>query len=133
MTDRHQRLRLQSHAPDVPPYSQHRPSLALAYLDSEAGIQHWTALTIDHHLALDTLVLRRSENNASPGGPALPSGNGRRRPTRTRRSVQQRSSNTALSNTFGLSSCVLASVNKATNGYCAEFGTKQRWVRIGRA
>jgi hypothetical protein len=28
--------------------------------DSEAGIQHWTALTIDHHLALDTLVMRRS-------------------------------------------------------------------------
>ena len=26
-------------------------------VNSEAGIRHWTALTIDHHLALDTLVI----------------------------------------------------------------------------
>jgi hypothetical protein len=46
--------------PDVPPYSQHRLSLALASRRLRSRIQHWTALTIDHHLALDTLVMRRS-------------------------------------------------------------------------
>jgi hypothetical protein len=54
------RPRLWSHAPDVPPYSQHRLSLALASRRLRSRIQHWTALTIDHHLALDTLVMRRS-------------------------------------------------------------------------
>jgi hypothetical protein len=47
--------------PDVPPYSQHRLSLALASRRLRSRIQHWTALTIDHHLALDTLAMRRSE------------------------------------------------------------------------
>ena len=46
--------------PDVPPYSQHRLSLALASRRLRSRFQHWTALTIDHHLALDTLVMRRS-------------------------------------------------------------------------
>ncbi len=46
--------------PDVPPYSQHRLSLALASRRLRSWIQHWIVLTIDHHLALDTLVMRRS-------------------------------------------------------------------------
>jgi hypothetical protein len=60
MTNRHQRLRLQPLPPPCPrtPNTDRR-WLPLA-VNSEAGIRHWTALTIDHHLALDTLVMRRS-------------------------------------------------------------------------
>jgi hypothetical protein len=42
------------------PYSQHRLPLALASRRLRSRFQHWTALTIDHHLALDTLVMSRS-------------------------------------------------------------------------
>jgi hypothetical protein len=56
----HQQAEAVSHAPDVPPYSQHQPSLALASLRLRSRIEDGTALTIDHHLALDTLVMRRS-------------------------------------------------------------------------
>ena len=60
MTNGHQRSWLQPLPPPCPrtPNTDRR-WLSLA-VNSEAGIRHWTALTIDHHLALDTLVMRRS-------------------------------------------------------------------------
>jgi hypothetical protein len=47
----------------------------------------------------------------------------------TRRSVQlQSTATTTLHNTFGFIRCVVASVNEAVNGHCAEFGTKRSQV-----
>ena len=51
-----------SHAPDVPPYSQHRPSLPVASRGPRSTVQHWTAPIIGHHLERDPLVMRRSPN-----------------------------------------------------------------------
>ena len=71
MTNRHQRLRLQPLPPPCPrtPNTDRR-WLSLA-VNSEAGIRHWTALTIDHHLALDTLVMRRSGVRFPEAAPCL--------------------------------------------------------------
>jgi hypothetical protein len=49
------------------PDSQPRLSLALASRRLRSRFQHWTALTIDHHLALDTLVMRSSSGDMSIG------------------------------------------------------------------
>ena len=71
MPDRHQRLPLPSMpltCPRTPNTDRRWPSLTG---DSEAGIQHWTALTIDHHLALDTLVMRRSGVRFPKAAPLL--------------------------------------------------------------